>query len=341
MQAALYGNRGFFVREAATPARHFRTSVHASPELAGAVLALADEIGAGCVVDVGAGGGELLRVLDALRPGLRLVGVELAPRPTGLPASVEWRRNVPDGLDALIVANEWLDNVPLDVVEADDAGDWRLLLVDVETGDERHGPGPSPADAAWLERWWPRPRGIRRARAEIGRTRDAAWAGAVGALSTGVAVAMDYAHRRQARPPHGTLAAYRCGRSVRPVPDGSCDLTAHVALDACAAATDAPALLLPQRDAQRARGGRAARPASDRARTAPVHALPALGRSSATAEILDPEGLGGFTWLVQAVGCDLPRSLVAAASDALARRAVIDIDAGQRDRGDGPAEDRG
>ncbi|NEC19081.1 hypothetical protein G3I50_12545, partial [Streptomyces parvus] len=73
-------------------------------------------------------------------------------------------------------------------------------------------------------------------RAEIGRPRDAAWTGAVGCLTAGLAVAVDYAHGRGTRPPFGTLTGFRGGREVRPVPDGSRDLTAHVALDACAAA---------------------------------------------------------------------------------------------------------
>lgn len=67
-------------------------------------------------------------------------------------------------------------------------------------------------------------------------------------------MAVDYAHVREARPPFGTLTGFRSGREVRPVPDGSCDLTSHVALDACAAAVTAvdgtaPPELLTQREA--------------------------------------------------------------------------------------------
>ena len=57
------------------------------------------------------------------------------------------------------------------------------------------------------------------------------------ASARGLAVAVDYAHtRRDARPPFGTLTGFREGRETAPVPDGSCDITAHVALDACAGA---------------------------------------------------------------------------------------------------------
>lgn len=95
------------------------------------------------------------------------------------------------------------------------------------------------AAADWLARWWPLPaeEGLR---AEIGLPRDEAWASAVARLARGLAVAVDYAHTVDTRPPFGTLTGFREGRETAPVPDGSCDITAHVALDACAAAASAP-----------------------------------------------------------------------------------------------------
>jgi hypothetical protein len=42
MSAGLYGPDGFFVRD--SPADHFRTSVHASPLFAGALLRLVQQI---------------------------------------------------------------------------------------------------------------------------------------------------------------------------------------------------------------------------------------------------------------------------------------------------------
>ena len=120
------------------------------------------------------------------------------------------------------MANEWLDDVPVDVVELTDAG-WRIVLVDPASGNEQLGPGPDDADLAWLDRWWPA--GEVGDRAEVGRPRDEAWAAAVGSLRRGLAVAVDYAHQRDSRPPSGTLSGYRDGRQVPPVPDGSCDVT--------------------------------------------------------------------------------------------------------------------
>src|SRR4051794_26713566 len=128
MQTGLYGPDGFFVRGATGPAGHFRTSVHASPLFAGALLQLVERIDAALgrprrfdLVDVGAGRGELLGTLFALLPGdlagrARLTGVEVAPRPPGLDPAIGWRRDVPGDVVGLLVATEWLDNVPLDVV---------------------------------------------------------------------------------------------------------------------------------------------------------------------------------------------------------------------------------
>src|SRR5689334_20025288 len=73
MAGALYGTGGFFTRSAEGPADHFRTSVHASPLFAGALLRLIRRVDAALggpdrldVVDVGAGRGELLAALHAL-----------------------------------------------------------------------------------------------------------------------------------------------------------------------------------------------------------------------------------------------------------------------------------
>jgi SAM-dependent MidA family methyltransferase len=141
----------------------------------------------------------------------------------------------PKGISGLIIANEWLDNVPCDVVELGPDGP-RLVEVAAD-GTERLGREPNDSQQAWLECWWPTWRGGEPGeRAEIGLMRDAAWADTVAALDEGVAVAIDYAHAVDTRPPYGSLTGYADGRQVPPVPDGSCDLTAHVALDACAAA---------------------------------------------------------------------------------------------------------
>jgi SAM-dependent MidA family methyltransferase len=307
-ERALYGEAGFFRRH--EPAAHFRTSVHASPVFAETVLTLARYAGLRTLVDVGAGGGELLVALHELDPSLELIGVDLRDQPNNLPSAIEWLPDLPAAKDALLIANEWLDDVPVEVVEIADDG-WRLVLVDPASGAEQLGPPPTEADQAWLHRWWPP--GDVGDRAEVGRPRDEAWAGAVRSLTRGVAVAVDYAHHRDARPPGGTLTGYRDGRQVPPLPDGSCDVTSHVALDACAAAgQDAGAtqtLLTTQRAALHALGVRRSMPPHELSRSDPAGYLSALSAAGEVAELTDPSGLGGFGWLVQGVGVALPQPL--------------------------------
>ncbi|HEX4790651.1 MAG TPA: SAM-dependent methyltransferase, partial [Actinospica sp.] len=236
MDRALYGPEGFF-RRPEGPAGHFRTSVHASPLFAAALLRLAGEVDEALgrperfhLVDVGAGRGELLRgVLAALRESgergeehplagrLHPVAVELAERPADLPEIIEWAARPPDGVTGLLVANEWLDNVPCDVVRLEADGP-RLVEV-APDGRERPAGEPDDSQQAWLECWWPGwSAGERGQRAEIGLMRDAAWADAVASLRAGVAVAIDYAHAVDSRPPFGTLTGYAHGREVPPVP---------------------------------------------------------------------------------------------------------------------------
>ena len=303
-ERALYGDGGFYRRTAEGPCDHFRTSVHASPLFARALLTLAQDAGLRTVVDVGAGRGELLLTLHRLDPGLRLLGVELAARPAGLPAAIGWRSDLPPGLDALVVANEWLDNVPVDVVEMTSAGP-RVLEVD-PAGNERHAARPAGTDLAWLDAWWPLT--AVGARAEVGQPRDEQWAGVFRSLRRGVAVAVDYAHARDSRPLRGSLAGHRQGRRVKPVPDGSCDLTSHVALDACgsagAQAGATATLVTTQREALHALGVRGARPDPGAAAGDPAGYLAALRDAGEAAELTARGGLGDFAWLVQTV--DLP-----------------------------------
>jgi SAM-dependent MidA family methyltransferase len=132
-------------------------------------------------------------------------------------------------------------------------------------------------------------------------------------LHRGVAVAVDYAHRRADRPRDGSLTGYRDGRQVPPVPDGSCDITSHVALDACAAAGTAAGAtataLTTQRAALHALGLSSRRPPREHAVRDPVAYLAALSRAGEAAELTDPDGLGGFGWLVQSAGLPLPGPL--------------------------------
>ncbi|MGH3325166.1 MAG: SAM-dependent methyltransferase, partial [Streptomyces sp.] len=161
---ALYGGAddgegpGFFVREA--PGAHFRTSVHASPLFAGAVARLLgrvdDALGRPAelaFVDVGAGRGELLTGVLAALPGevdarVRPYAVERAPRPAGLPERITWLTDLSElteltapaepaagaGLVGLLFANEWLDNVPVDVAEVGPDGAPHTVLVRAADG---------------------------------------------------------------------------------------------------------------------------------------------------------------------------------------------------------------
>lgn len=329
MAGALYGRDGFFTRPGPGPAGHFRTSTLASPLFARALLRLLAQLDEALgrpdrldVVDVGAGRGELLAALTAAAPPelaarLRPAAVELAAGP--------WSATPPEHVTGLLLATEWLDNVPVEVAEVDDAGSVRYVLVDPATGAESLGPVVAGADAQWLARWWPL--AVPGTRAEIGRPRDEAWARVVGSVARGLALAVDYGHLAAGRPPLGTLTGFRDGREVPPVPDGSCDLTAHVALDAVAHAgttahdrgnsstptgaessTMKPPVLSRQADALRALGVSGARPPLALARSDPGAYLRALAEAGSAAELTDPAGLGSHYWLLQSVRLPVPLS---------------------------------
>jgi SAM-dependent MidA family methyltransferase len=272
-ETALYGPDGFYRRE--QPAAHFRTSVHASALFGQAVARLARAVGAAEVVDIGSGSGELGDVLRA--EGLAVVEVELDDE-------------LPSSITGLAIANEWLDNVPCDLAELDEDGVPRYLLADLSLGEVVSG-----NDRAWLDEWWPLQ--APGDRAEIGLSRDQAWASVVERLAEGgVAVAIDYGHVRTGRPPYGTVTGFRAGRECDPVLDGSCDVTAHVALDSLGGS------LVLQRDALRALGVSAARPSLELAQTEPLRYVAELSSAGEAAELLDPSGLGGFGWVWTAAG---------------------------------------
>jgi SAM-dependent MidA family methyltransferase len=279
-EAALYGPDGFYRRE--RPAAHFRTSVHASPLFGQAVARLARQLNLESVVDLGAGSGELGVVLRA--EGLTVLDIELDD-------------DLPVQLSGLVIANEWLDNVPCEVAEWDEQGVPRYLSADCSLEDVVTG-----NDLVWLEKWWPGEPGLAGQRVEIGRTRDTVWADVVGRLTEGaVAIAIDYGHLRDSRPPYGTLTGFRDGRECEPVTDGSCDITAHVALDSL------DGTLVRQRDALRRLGVSGARPSLDLARREPLRYLAELSSAGEAAELLDPSGLGGFGWVWTAAGADATR----------------------------------
>jgi SAM-dependent MidA family methyltransferase len=313
-ERALYGPDGFYTREA--PGTHFRTAATATPLFATAVAELAAACALDTVYDMAAGGGELAEGIDATRPGLTVIGIERRPRPEGLPARIEWRRELPDRITGLVIANEWLDNVACTVAEVDDAGRLREVLVDPgvdpvtghevlvdpATGHEALGDDVAGADLEWARRWWPPSEPG--TRVEIGRARDAAWRDVVSRLDHGLAVAVDYGHVIGARPAYGSLRAYRGGRAVDVAYDGTRDITADVALDAVAAAVDGR--LLRQGEALRGLGVSGRRPAIELARTDPTGYVRALSSAGAAAELTASPGLGDFGWVVTAVGMSSP-----------------------------------
>ena len=162
-QEALYGQGGFYAR-GEHPAAHFRTSVHVSPRYAEAILALLrhtdealghpDRID---LVDIGAGQGELLgqvlRLAQLLPAATGPAGawssfpqritaraIEIAPRPLGADDRIQWASALPARIRGLVIASEWLDNVPVDVAELTADGP-RIMLVDPGSGAEQPGPG--------------------------------------------------------------------------------------------------------------------------------------------------------------------------------------------------------
>jgi SAM-dependent MidA family methyltransferase len=337
MRTALYGPAGFYAR-GEPPSRHFRTSAHVSPAYAGAMLGLLREVDAALghprrldLVDVGAGHGELLGQMLSeasrdreLAERITAQAVEITPRPDGLDPRIRWQSSPPAAITGLVIASEWLDNIPLDVAELTPDGP-RLVLVETRTGEERPGPPLPPADLAWSHAWWPL--STPGDRAEIGKTRCRAWAGVVRRITRGLAIAADYGHQRSSRPGQGTLMGYRDGRTARAIPDGSCDITAHVALDACADAARTAGtgrvmtasrvayatatVLTTQRQALRTLGVTGRRPALAQAANDPLGYARALAQASEKAELIDAQGLGAFGWLVQAVGMDIPAGLAA------------------------------
>jgi hypothetical protein len=211
------------------------------------------------VVDVGAGTGAFLGFLAAHAPRRwALTGVERCPRPVGLDPRVGWQREVPEHR-GLLLAHEWLDDVPLDVVR-----DGRTVLADGSLGDEH--------DPVWVARW---------GGTEDGSARDAAWSAATDRLTAGLALAVDYGHTRPTRRP--TLTGWRNGRPVPPAFDGSCDVTAHVALDSLEGTLRWQHEVLAAVPAQVPAGD----PATPQG----------LRRASALRALRDPDGYGGWGWV--------------------------------------------
>jgi SAM-dependent MidA family methyltransferase len=305
-QAWRHAAREFWSTE--EPSSHFTTS--SGPLVAERIAEIVREVDARLghpadftVVDIGCGDGGLLADVRErsgdLATRARWVGVDVRPdRRSGI-ESVVSEAPAPLAIAPIrgvVMAHEWLDEIPCDVVERDHDGVNRLVLVD-RWGIQTLGPSLEDDDActefgvdaaearAWLERWWPlREPGDR---AELGTTRDRAWQWMSRLVDDGAILATDYGHvriERESRHRHGTLAAYRGGRLVKPLPDGSANLTAHVALDSCADAVPGTVL-----SAQR-----------DQVVAPPLPEEPSateVERHFEALRLRDPGRLGGVGWL--------------------------------------------
>jgi SAM-dependent MidA family methyltransferase len=305
---ALYGESGFY-RQASGPAGHFSTATQGVPQigeqLAKALLTLMESHELDTFVDMGCGRGELLEHMHRLAPQVHCTGVDIVARPA-LSQPIGWLQcpggnHLPDELEALsgtlVFANEWLDVVPCPIAELSPDGELREVLVNSSTGQERLGDPVSGASRQWCQEFWPLDGAHSGDRVEIGRTRDIAWGDLVSRLASGLAVAVDYGHTIDSRPALGTLTGFRAGRQVLPVPDGSCDLTAHVAMDSLAHDE-----LVNQRGALRRLGVSGKIPSHDLARSNPSAYLRELSAASAAAALVAAGGLGDFLWAFRQVG---------------------------------------
>lgn len=260
-QDALYGPRGRFVTSGVRDFSTALTDPVTGPVLCRHLLSLAvdteralGEPADFTVTDVGAGTGAFLAFTAVHGPARwRLHAVEVGPRPAALDRRIDWGTDIPE-TRGLLLAHEWLDDVPLDVVR-----EGRVVLADGTLGDEH--------DQRWVDRWGGE---------EDGSTRDDAWRAAAGRLTAGLAVAIDYGHDRATR--RRTLTGWRSGRPVPPAFDGSCDITAHVALDSLTAAVPGQTLVT-QREALASLAPRG------------------LAGTSALRALRDPDGYGAYGWV--------------------------------------------
>ncbi|WP_460741464.1 hypothetical protein [Mariniluteicoccus endophyticus] len=139
----------------------------------------------------------------------------------------------------------------------------------------------------WARQWWPAGSSL-----DIGHSRDVAWKWLVERLPAGSAIAMiDYGHIRSGRPSGTTLAAHRGGVWIDPGDPGG-NLTAHVAVDALAAAGEAAG----------ARTIELCRLRDLDWPVPPAEGLAALGLRSQRELLSAPDRFGDFWWLLQVVG---------------------------------------
>lgn len=282
---------------------HFATSIHVDGHVAHALAKVIAQQRSRhrdrefLVIDVGSGSGRLLELLRTqVDDDVRLLGVDIRERPPHLSGDIQWRQlhvtdntddvtGAPSDIAGVVIAHEFLDDIPCEVFELDEDTSPHLVLVDPASGAEELGPRlddpaaatmlcsiPPPEIRAWLDAWWPATRpGARR---EVGITRQRVWSVLTRSIRVGCAVAIDYAHSRADRMAGvwdgGTVKGFSAGRPQRAVPDGSVNITAHVALDALA---------------------------TSHARLTTQDQI--VGKPTMTSW---PVGLGSYTWLIEPIG---------------------------------------
>ena len=249
-KAAALGPRGFYMH--AMPYDHFTTSVEQA-QLTDKLLpylraALAN--GPVTFIDVGAGTGLLSEHLHAHltedeQEHTQILCMDLRPRPEQLNPKFKWIQGdirktisqVPSG-NTVLVAHEFLDDLPCAIIEVNEAGLAHVVVTDSTSGKQLLGPllQQGSPDDAWLQHWWPTVRPFMRC--EVGRARDICWNQLTSVVTSGFAIAVDYAHTYEDRVrglwDGGTLASYAHGAIATPVANGKSNITAHVAIDALA-----------------------------------------------------------------------------------------------------------
>ena len=243
-EGAAFGPSGFygeFGSKGKNPYGHFRTAVTSNPDLAGELFPYLLETYKYCgspsqflVLDVGGSDGLLMTNLQAL---IREKGLNWKTQIYDVSSGDARKIPIQEKL-GVVIAHELLDDIPTSIVEFDLDLTPRLVLVDPVSGHEQLGESVSQLESDWLNNWWPPT--APHARREVGITRDQTWIKLVNIFSVGRAIAIDYSHSKDQRTnglfDAGTLTGYQRGSSVRAIPNGEVNITAHVALDSCASA---------------------------------------------------------------------------------------------------------
>ena len=252
-QWASFSEQGFYLRDIGVPARNFRTSAHVGGPFVTAmsdwVRAIDRRLGQPAqfdIVDVGAGDGELLGALAtelaATEPDLlsrsRMVACDVRPRPVHLDYSrIEWVQGfapgcLPDSIVGVVIATEFLDDVPLDVAQRGPGQPWHYQLVD-ENGTQSPGPLVEGLDLDWINRWV----SAATNRIEIGAPRDVVALELVARIAAGSALFVDYCVS-DGNASHGqTLQAFSRGHQRKLAPRSDVNVTAAVFEPSLVAAT--------------------------------------------------------------------------------------------------------